>query len=169
MSSPVTIDVKNSLQAETGFIAHSHPEHLQRLSGSGIDVEELYAVVGYLTPGALPELRSHLRAKYSLTDEQAGQIEGYVHWSGPHRSQVWRRRARMPEASALRLVGRWPPSVAGEPRQVMSRFAASTADPDSSGPALCRLYRGANAAPHSPARPRAAGSHTDAQNPETPP
>jgi hypothetical protein len=42
-------------------------------------VEELYAVVGYLTPGALPELRSHLRAKYSLTDEQAGQIEGYVH------------------------------------------------------------------------------------------
>jgi hypothetical protein len=42
-------------------------------------VEELYAVVGYLTPGALPELRSHLRAKYSLTDQQAGQIEGYVH------------------------------------------------------------------------------------------
>ena len=41
-------------------------------------MEELYAAAGYLTPGALPELRPYLRTKYGLTDEQAGQIEGYV-------------------------------------------------------------------------------------------
>jgi transcriptional regulator with XRE-family HTH domain len=64
---------------ETGFIATPRPDHLQRLARAlGIDVEELYAVVGYLTPGALPELRSYLRTKYGMTDEQAGQIEGYV-------------------------------------------------------------------------------------------
>ena len=42
---------------ETGFIATPRPEHLQRLARAlGIDVEELYAAVGYLTEGALPEL-----------------------------------------------------------------------------------------------------------------
>src|SRR4051794_5326501 len=52
---------------ETGFIATPRPEHLQRLAQAlGIDVEELYVTVGYLTPGALPELRPYLRAKYGL-------------------------------------------------------------------------------------------------------
>ena len=64
---------------ETGFIATPRPEHLQRLARAlGIDVEELYAAVGYLTEGALPELRPYLRVKYGLTDQQADQIEGYM-------------------------------------------------------------------------------------------
>jgi transcriptional regulator with XRE-family HTH domain len=64
---------------ENGFIATPRPDHLQRLAGAlEIDVEELYAAVGYLTEGALPELRPYLRTKYGLTDEQASQIEGYM-------------------------------------------------------------------------------------------
>jgi transcriptional regulator with XRE-family HTH domain len=64
---------------ETGFIASPKPEHLQRLAQAlGMDVEELYAAAGYLTPGALPELRPYLRAKYGLTDDMASRIEGYV-------------------------------------------------------------------------------------------
>jgi transcriptional regulator with XRE-family HTH domain len=64
---------------ETGFIATPRPDHLQRLAQAlGIDVEELYAAAGYLTEGALPELKPYLRAKYGLTDEQASQIEGYM-------------------------------------------------------------------------------------------
>jgi transcriptional regulator with XRE-family HTH domain len=64
---------------ETGFIATPRPEHLQRLAAAlGIDAEELYVTVGYLTPGALPELRPYLRAKYGLTDELANRIEGFV-------------------------------------------------------------------------------------------
>jgi len=64
---------------ESGLIASPKPDHLQRLAQAlGIDVEELYAAAGYLTEGALPELRPYLRAKYGLTDQQAGQIEGYL-------------------------------------------------------------------------------------------
>jgi transcriptional regulator with XRE-family HTH domain len=64
---------------ETGFIATPRPEHLQRLAQAlAIDVEELYVTVGYLTPGALPELRPYLRAKYGLTDELANRVEGFV-------------------------------------------------------------------------------------------
>ena len=64
---------------ETGFIATPRPEHLQRLARAlAIDVEELYVTVGYLTPGALPELRPYLRAKYGLTDELANRVEGFV-------------------------------------------------------------------------------------------
>jgi transcriptional regulator with XRE-family HTH domain len=64
---------------ETGFIAKPQPDHLQKLAlALGIDVEELYAEAGYLTPGTLPELRPYLRAKYGLTDELANRVEGYL-------------------------------------------------------------------------------------------
>jgi transcriptional regulator with XRE-family HTH domain len=64
---------------ETGFIPTPRPDSLQKLAQAlGIDVEELYAAAGYLTPGSLPELRPYLRTKYGLTDEQANQIEGYM-------------------------------------------------------------------------------------------
>jgi transcriptional regulator with XRE-family HTH domain len=64
---------------ETGFIATPKPDHLQKLAQAlGIDVEDLYAAAGYLTPGGLPELRPYLRTKYGLTEQQAGQIEGYL-------------------------------------------------------------------------------------------
>ena len=53
--------------------------HLQALAQAlQIDVEELYVAAGYLTGNALPELRPYLRAKYGLTDEQTGRIEGYL-------------------------------------------------------------------------------------------
>jgi transcriptional regulator with XRE-family HTH domain len=59
---------------ETGFIGSPKPEHLQKLAQAlGIEVEELYAAAGYLTP--LPALRPYLRAKYGLSEEQASQIE----------------------------------------------------------------------------------------------
>ena len=64
---------------ENGLIAEPRPNHLQRLAQAlGIDVEELYVAAGHLTPGALPELRTYLRAKYGLSDHEAGQIEGYL-------------------------------------------------------------------------------------------
>jgi transcriptional regulator with XRE-family HTH domain len=64
---------------ETGFIATPRPEHLQKLAGAlGIDVEEMYLTLGYLEPGALPELRPYLRAKYGLTDDLANRVEGFV-------------------------------------------------------------------------------------------
>jgi transcriptional regulator with XRE-family HTH domain len=64
---------------ETGITPTPRPDHLQRLARVlEIDVENLYAASGYLTPGALPELRSYLRAKYGLTDEVAVRIEGYM-------------------------------------------------------------------------------------------
>jgi transcriptional regulator with XRE-family HTH domain len=64
---------------ETGFIATPRPKHLQQLAGAlGIEVEDLYVAAGYLTEDALPELRTYLRAKYGLTEAQAGQIEGYL-------------------------------------------------------------------------------------------
>jgi transcriptional regulator with XRE-family HTH domain len=64
---------------ENGLIAEPRPNHLQRLAQAlGIDVEELYVAAGHLTPGALPELRTYLRAKYGLSDHEAGQIEGFL-------------------------------------------------------------------------------------------
>ena len=64
---------------ETGFIATPKPDHLQKVARAlGIDVEELYAAAGYLTEGALPELKPYLRAKYGLTDELAGRMESYL-------------------------------------------------------------------------------------------
>jgi transcriptional regulator with XRE-family HTH domain len=64
---------------ETGLIASPKPDQLQRLAGVlGIEVEELYAVAGYLVPEGLPALRPYLRAKYGLSDELANRIEGYI-------------------------------------------------------------------------------------------
>jgi transcriptional regulator with XRE-family HTH domain len=64
---------------ENDLIASPKPDHLQRLAQAlEIDVEELYARVGYLAPHGLPALGPYLRAKYGLADEAANQIEGYV-------------------------------------------------------------------------------------------
>src|SRR3954451_19094440 len=61
---------------ETGITPTPRPDHLQRLAQVlEMDVENLYAVSGYLTPGALPELGPYLRAKYGLSDEIANRIE----------------------------------------------------------------------------------------------
>jgi hypothetical protein len=62
--------------------------------------------------------------------------------------------------------GRRVPSVAGEPRQVISKFAASTADPDSF--TTCAAYTAADgAAPHSPATGTVGLSHRCPKPPGT--
>lgn len=63
---------------ETGQIETPRPEHLQRLARAlDVDIEDLYAVAGYLMPEGLPELRPYLRAKYGLPDQAARQLDEY--------------------------------------------------------------------------------------------
>jgi len=74
---------------EQGQIEKPRPEFLQRLARAyGVDVEDFYALAGYLMPEGLPELRAYLRAKYGLPDQAAGQIDEYFQalrdrWSKP--------------------------------------------------------------------------------------
>jgi len=63
---------------ETGQIEGPRPEHLQVLARLyGADVEDFYALAGYLMPEGLPELRPYLRAKYGLPEQAANQIDEY--------------------------------------------------------------------------------------------
>lgn len=63
---------------ETGRIEGPRPEHLQVLARTyGVDVEDFYALAGYLMPEGLPELRPYLRAKYGLPEQAANQIDEY--------------------------------------------------------------------------------------------
>ena len=63
---------------ETGQIESPRPEYLQQLARAlGSDVEDLYALAGYLMPEGLPELRPYLRAKYGLNETAARRLEGY--------------------------------------------------------------------------------------------
>ncbi len=63
---------------ETGQIDSPRPEHLQQLARAlACDVEDFYALAGYLMPEGLPELRPYLRAKYGLGDSAARRLEGY--------------------------------------------------------------------------------------------
>jgi transcriptional regulator with XRE-family HTH domain len=63
---------------ETGQIEGPRPEHLQVLARTyGADVENFYALAGYLMPEGLPELRPYLRAKYGLPEQAANQIDEY--------------------------------------------------------------------------------------------
>jgi transcriptional regulator with XRE-family HTH domain len=63
---------------ETGHIESPRPEHLQRLARAlDVDVEDFYALAGYLMPEGLPELRPYLRAKYQLPDQAARQLDEY--------------------------------------------------------------------------------------------
>jgi transcriptional regulator with XRE-family HTH domain len=68
----------NVTRLEQGQIDKPRPVFLQRLARTyGVDVEEYYALAGYLMPEGLPELRSYLRAKYGLPDQAAEQIDEY--------------------------------------------------------------------------------------------
>lgn len=63
---------------ETGHIESPRPEHLQRLARAlDVDIEEFYALAGYLMPEGLPELRPYLRAKYGLPERAAQQLDEY--------------------------------------------------------------------------------------------
>jgi len=64
---------------ETGEVVAPKPKQLQQLARAlNIDVEELYATAGYLSISELPGLRPYLRAKFGLSDQALGQVEGYV-------------------------------------------------------------------------------------------
>lgn len=63
---------------ETGHIDGPRPEHLQALARAyGADIEDLYALAGYLMPERLPELRPYLRAKYGLPEQATDQLDEY--------------------------------------------------------------------------------------------
>lgn len=63
---------------ETGQIDGPRPDHLQALARTyGTDVEDFYALAGYLMPEGLPELLPYLRAKYGLPEQAASQIDEY--------------------------------------------------------------------------------------------
>ncbi len=63
---------------ETAQIESPRPEHLQQLARAlGSEVEDFYALAGYLMPEGLPALRPYLRAKYGLGDAAAQRLEGY--------------------------------------------------------------------------------------------
>lgn len=63
---------------ETGQIDSPRPEHLQQLARAlSCDVEDFYALAGYLMPEGLPALRPYLRAKYGMNEATAQRLEGY--------------------------------------------------------------------------------------------
>lgn len=63
---------------ETGQIDKPRPEHLKRLARVlDVDLEDLYALAGYLMPEGLPELKPYLRAKYGLGDRALEQLDEY--------------------------------------------------------------------------------------------
>ncbi len=63
---------------EAGKIDSPRVEHLQAIARAyGIDVEDFYALAGYLMPEGLPELRPYLRAKYGLPEQAANQLDEY--------------------------------------------------------------------------------------------
>ncbi len=63
---------------ETAQIDSPRPEHLQQLARAlGCEVEDFYALAGYLMPEGLPALRPYLRAKYGLGEAAAQRLEGY--------------------------------------------------------------------------------------------
>lgn len=76
---------------ETGQIDAPKLEHLQRLARAlDIEVEDFYALAGYLIPEGLPELRPYLRAKYGLPERAARQLDEYFQalrgqWDGPQK------------------------------------------------------------------------------------
>lgn len=63
---------------ETGHIESPRPDHLARLARTlGLELEDLYALAGYLMPEGLPELRPYLRTKYGLSDRAVEQLDEY--------------------------------------------------------------------------------------------
>jgi transcriptional regulator with XRE-family HTH domain len=63
---------------ESGEIASPKPQQLDRIAHVlKVDVEDYYALMGYLTPDALPSLQPYLRVKYNLPPQAARQIDEY--------------------------------------------------------------------------------------------
>lgn len=63
---------------ELGQIDSPRPDHLQRLARAlDVDIEDLYALAGYLMPEGLPELAPYLRSKYGLPDQAVTALDEY--------------------------------------------------------------------------------------------
>lgn len=57
------------------------PESLSRLARAlGTEVEDYFALAGYVTSGGLPGIGPYLRTKYDASDEVAAQVEDYFRW-----------------------------------------------------------------------------------------
>ncbi|MGH2554568.1 MAG: helix-turn-helix domain-containing protein [Actinomycetota bacterium] len=72
------VDYSSISRMERGEFASPDPVKLQKLARLlEVDVEEFYALAGYLMPEGLPELVPYMRAKYDMPGEAAEQLERY--------------------------------------------------------------------------------------------
>ncbi len=66
-------------QLEHGHYAQPRPDKLIALARAlEIEVEDLYALVGYLVPEGLPTVGVYFRTKYGLPAEAIPELEAYV-------------------------------------------------------------------------------------------
>jgi transcriptional regulator with XRE-family HTH domain len=64
---------------EKGEISTPDPAKLQKLARAlGVEVEDFYALAGYLMPEGLPGLAPYLRVKYDLPEAASEDVERYV-------------------------------------------------------------------------------------------
>lgn len=64
---------------EKGEIGTPDPIKLQKLARAlEVEVEDFYALAGYLMPEGLPDLAPYLRAKFDLPEDASGDVERYV-------------------------------------------------------------------------------------------
>jgi transcriptional regulator with XRE-family HTH domain len=72
------VDYSNISRIENGERSAPDVATLQRLARTlDVDVEDFYALAGYLMPEGLPELAPYMRAKYDLPNEAAEELERY--------------------------------------------------------------------------------------------
>ena len=63
---------------EQGEFEQPAPEKLQRLARAlEADVEDLYALAGYMMPEGLPDFAPYLRAKFALPDRAVNELDAY--------------------------------------------------------------------------------------------
>src|SRR5215472_15997696 len=63
---------------EKGEIGTPDPVKLQKLARAfEVEVEDFYALAGYLVPEGLPGLAPYLRAKFDLPEDASGDVERY--------------------------------------------------------------------------------------------
>lgn len=63
---------------EQGEFRSPEPQKLQRLARVlEVEIEDFYAMAGYLVPEGLPEFAPYLRAKYNLSDRKVSEMNRY--------------------------------------------------------------------------------------------
>ncbi len=80
-SAAAKLDKSTLSRLEQGLIESPDPQKLQRLASVlGTEVEDYYALAGYLSPTGLPSFAPYLRAKFDATPEVANDVENYFNW-----------------------------------------------------------------------------------------